>query len=109
MVKQRFLTHFKPWLGAVIRVAGAIAGYQLVDQFRIDFQYPPLDIVDVVVAAAVALSIIGLLCMVRAWGEWCWFKVRRLRTSSSELKRVFSNARGPRRVANSQALTGRMV
>ena len=109
MVKQRFLTHFKPWLNAVIKVGGVIVGYQLCDQLRTYLQYAPLNIVDVVVAAIVTLSLIGLLCMIWAWGEWCWFKLRRLRTSCSELKRLFNGAQSARRVANSQALTGRMV
>ena len=34
MVKQRFLTHFKPWLFAVIKVVGLIVGYQLFDKAR---------------------------------------------------------------------------
>ncbi len=109
MVKQRFLTHFKPWLNAVIKVGGVIVGYQLCDQLRTYLQCSPLNTVDVVVAAIVALSLIGLLCMIWAWGEWCWFKLRRLRTSCSELKRLFNGAQSARRVANSQALTGRMV
>ena len=37
MVKQRFLTHFKPWLVAVIKVTGLIVAYQLFDQVRTYF------------------------------------------------------------------------
>ena len=48
MVKQRFLTHFKPWLFAVIKVVGLIVGYQLFDKARTYFQYAPLNSVDVV-------------------------------------------------------------
>lgn len=43
MVKQRFLTHFKPWLFAVIRVVGLIVGYQLFDKARTYLQYAPLN------------------------------------------------------------------
>ncbi len=109
MVKQRFLTHFKPWLSAVIKVGGVIVGYQLFDQLRTRFQYPPLNIVDVVRAATVALSVVGLLCAIWAWGEWCWFKLRRLQTSCGELKRALNDVRRPRTVGTSQPVAGRMV
>ncbi len=79
MVKQRFLTHFKPWLVAVIRVTGLIVAYQLLDQARTYFQYTSLSIANVVSGATVLLFVIGLLCMITAWGEWCWFKLCRLR------------------------------
>jgi hypothetical protein len=106
MVKQRFLTHFKPWLNAVIKVGGVIVGYQLCDQLRTHLQYAPLNIVDVVVAAIVALSLIGLLCMIWAWGEWCWFKLRRLRRFCSELKQAFNNRRRPRTIRTSRPVAG---
>jgi hypothetical protein len=79
MVKQRFLTHFKPWLVAVIKVTGLIVAYQLFDQFRTYFQYASLSIANVVSGATALLLVIGLLCMIAAWGEWCWFTLRRLR------------------------------
>ena len=53
MVKQRFLTHFKPWLFAVIKVGVLIVGYQLFDQIRAYFQYAPLTIMDVVTASTI--------------------------------------------------------
>jgi hypothetical protein len=109
MVKQRFLTHFKPWLSAVIKVGGVIVGYQFFDQLRMRFQYPPLNIADVVMAATVALFVVGLLCAIWAWGEWCWFKLRRLRTFCSELKRALNDVRRPRTVGASQPVAGRMV
>src|SRR5262249_59884409 len=62
MVRQRFLTHFKPWLYAVIKVAGLIVGYQLLDQTRAYFHYAPFNIADVMTAAIVALSVLALLC-----------------------------------------------
>ena len=96
MVKQRFLTHFKPWLFAVVKVVGLIVGYQLFDETRTYLQYAPLNSVDVVVAATVALLAIGLLCRLWAWGEWCWFKLRRLWRFCSELKRDFSTITGVR-------------
>jgi len=75
MVKQRFLTHFKPWLFAVIKVGGLIVSYQVLDQARLRLQYAPLDIGDVLEASTVALCALALFCGLRAWGEWCWFKL----------------------------------
>jgi len=109
MVKQRFLTHFKPWLFAVSKVVGLIVGYQLFDKTRTYLQYTPLNIVDVVVAATVALFAISLLCGLWAWGEWCWFKLRRLRQFCSELKQAFNNRRGPRTIRTSRPVVGTMV
>ena len=109
MVKQRFLTRFKPWLYAVIKVVGVIVGYQLFDQIRTYFQYPPLNIVDVVVAATAALFALGLICAIWAWAEWCCFKLRRIRILGSEIKRVFNDVRRPRTAVTSHPLTGRMV
>ncbi|HZQ21948.1 MAG TPA: hypothetical protein VFA89_04045 [Terriglobales bacterium] len=79
MVRHRFLTYFKPWLVAVIKVTGLIVAYQLVDQVRTYFQYASLSIANVVSGATVLLFVIGLFCMITAFGEWCWFKLRRLR------------------------------
>ncbi len=109
MVKQRFLTHFKPWLFAVIKVVGLIVGYQLFDKTRTYFQYAPLNSVDVVVAATVALLAIGLLCGLWAWGEWCWFKLRRLRRFCRKLKQAFNNHRRPRTVRTSRSVAGTVV
>ena len=55
MVKQRFLTHFKPWLIAVCKTGALIVTYQLLDQIRTWRQHPPLNISDVVTAATIAL------------------------------------------------------
>ena len=108
MVKQRFLTHFKPWLYAVIKVGGVIVGYQLFDQLRMHFQHPPLNIADVVMAATVSVFGLTVLCGIWAWGEWCWFKLRRLRTYCSELKRALNDVRRPPTVGTSQPVAGRM-
>jgi len=109
MVKQRFLTHFKPWLFAVIKVVGLIVGYQLFDKTRTYFQYAPLNSVDVVVAATVALLAISLLCGLWAWGEWCWFKLRSLRRFFSELKQAHNNRRRPRTIRTTRSVAGTMV
>ena len=106
MVKQRFLTHFKPWLFAVSKVVGLIVGYQLFDETHTYLQYAPLNSVDVVVAATVALLAIGLLCGLWAWGEWCWFRLRRFRALFIELKAASNNHWSPRTAGTA---TGRMA
>ena len=108
MVKQRFLTHFKPWFFAVIKVTGLIVGYQLFDQIRTYFQYAPLSIATVMLAAAVTLFVIGLLCIVRAWGEWCWFKLRRFRWFCRKFVGIGKDRRYAQATAISQPVTGRM-
>jgi len=109
MVKQRFLTHFKPWLFAVIKVVGLIVGYQLFDETRTYFQYAPLNSVDVVVAAMAVLFVIGLLCGLWAWGEWCWFKLCGFRRFCSGLQRTFHHRRRPRTIGPSRSVAGNMV
>ncbi len=109
MVKQRFWTHFKPWLFAVSRVAGPIVGYQFLNQARAFFQYAPLGVADVLVGVSVALLVIGLLCGLWAWGEWCWFRLCSLRGLCSELKRAFINHRRPLAVRTARSVTGTMV
>jgi hypothetical protein len=106
MVKQRFLTHFKPWLFAVIKVGVLIVGYQLFDQIRAYFQYAPLTIMDVVTASTIALLVITMVCGLWAWGEWCWFRLRRLRALLIELKTACSNHWSSRTAGTA---TGRMV
>ena len=79
MVKQRFLTHFKPWLIAICKAGALIVTYQLLDQIRTRLQRPPLNISDVVQAATIALFALALLSVCWAGGEWCRFKMRRFR------------------------------
>lgn len=109
MVRQRFLTHFKPWLFAVTKVVGLIVGFQLFDQTRSYFQFAPLNSADVVVAATVALLAIGLLCGLWAWGEWCWSRLRRLRWFCSSLKQGFDNRWRRRTIRTSRSVAGNMV
>ena len=107
MVKHRFLTHFKPWLVAVIKVTGLIVAYQFFDQVRTHFQYASLSIANVVSGATALLFVIGLVCMITAWGEWCCFKLRRLRW----FFRQFGERSRTNRTAhmtNMQAVTKRM-
>lgn len=109
MVKQRFLTHFKPWLFAVIKSGGLIVGYQILDRIRSQLQYAPLDIGDVLKALTTALFALALICGLWAWGEWCWFKLRRFRKFCGELKRTYSNNRNAQRVGSDSSVEGRMV
>ena len=98
MVKQRFLTHFKPWLIAVSKAGGVIVVYQLFDQIRKLRQHPPLNISDVAVAATIALVTLALFCGFWAWGEWCCFKLRRFRTWGSDHKLAFAAQGNQRRL-----------
>lgn len=102
MVKQRFLTHFKPWLFAVSKAGGVIVAYQLFDQIRMRLQRPPLDISDVVTAATIALFTLALLCSFWACGEWCCFKLRRFRGSWSDHRLAFATQRNQRRLRASE-------
>jgi hypothetical protein len=101
MVKQRFLTHFRPWLVAVTKAGALIVAYQLLDQIRIRLEYAPLDIGDVVMAATTALFALALFYALWAWGEWCWFKLRRFRSFYRELKQEFTDYRHRRTTATS--------
>lgn len=109
MVKQRFLTHFKPWLVAVAKVTGLIVAYQLFDQVRTHFQYASLSIANVVSGATALLLVIGLVSMITAWGEWCWFKLRRLRWFFRNFGKISRANRTAQRVEMLQPVTKRML
>jgi hypothetical protein len=98
LVKQRFLTHFKPWLIAVTKACTLIVTYQLLDQIRTRLQHPPLNISDVLRAATIALFALALFCTLWAWGEWCCFKLRRFRGAWSAHKLAFAAQRNQRKL-----------
>ena len=102
MVKQRFLTHFKPWLFAVGKAGALIVGYQLFDQIRTRLQHPPLNIPDVLTAATVVLSALALFCALWAWGEWFWFRFRSFVRVSREFRLAFRNHRNQQRLRTSE-------
>lgn len=102
MVKQRFLTHFKPWLFAVGKAGALIVGYQLFDQIRTRLQHPPLNIADVLMAATAALFALALFCALWAWGEWCWFRLRSFVGFSRELRLAFRSHRNQQRLRTSE-------
>ena len=93
MVKQRFVTHFKPWLFAVGKAGALIVGYQLFDQICTRLQHPPLNIADVLMAATVALFVLALFCALRAWGEWCWFRFHSFVGFSRDFRLALRNQR----------------
>ncbi len=107
MVKQRFVTHFKPWLFAVTKAGGLIVGYQTLDQIRAGLRYSPLDILDVLKGAAIALLTLALFCALWAWGEWCGFKLRAFRRFCSELRRASADHAPSSGI--SATVVGRMV
>lgn len=102
MVKQRFLTHFKPWLIAVSKAGALLVTYQLLDQVRTRLQRPPFNVSDVVTAATIVLSALALFCGLWAWGEWCCFKMRRFRGLRSDHRFAFAAQRNPRRLGTSR-------
>ena len=108
MVKQRFVTHFKPWLFAVGKAGALIVGYQLFDQICTRLQHPPLNIADVLMAATVALFALALFCALWAWGEWCWFRFRSFVGFSRELRLTFRNPSEPAEIENFRTMTGSM-
>lgn len=108
MVKQRFLTHFKPWLFAVSKAGALIVAYQILDQMRRRFQYAPLAISDVLRASTIALFTLALLSGLRAWGEWCSFKLRGLRRLGIEIGR-FTDRHAAPSLSSAQTVPKRMV
>lgn len=108
MVKRRFLTHFKPWLAAVVKAGALIMMYQVMDQTRRHFRYEPFDISDVLKASTIAILMLAIFCGLRAWIEWCWFKLRRLRSFRREINQTFSGIPNGR-AERSAPLTRRMV
>ena len=102
MVKQRFLTHFKPRLFAIGKAGALIVGYQLLDQIRTRLQHPPFNIADVLMAATAALFALALFCALWAWGEWCWFRFRSFVRFSRELRLALRNHQSQRRLRTSE-------
>ena len=103
MVKQRFLTHFKPWLFAVCKAGGADCGVSSSSiRFAHGFQYPPLNISDVVMAATSrSLCARIALCML-GMGRVVLVQNAQVSWVLSELKRAFNDRRRPRTVGPSR-------
>jgi hypothetical protein len=91
MVRQRFVTLFKPLVITFAKVFGLIFGYHLFGLGRQYFHYLPLSLLELLMATGGVLVSIALGCVLWAWGEWQWSQLRRLRGFASELKRCSRN------------------
>jgi hypothetical protein len=86
MVKQRFLVLFRRWLFTVTKVLGPILLFRGLVSVREHLHYTPLGMLDVLTGALITLLLSALLCLIWAWGEWTWSKLRRLRGFARELR-----------------------
>ncbi len=87
MVKQRFLTLFKPLAITFAKVFGPILAYHLFGLGREYFQFLPLSLLELLMGAGALLLSVALICALRAWGEWQWSQLRRMRGFAGELRR----------------------
>jgi hypothetical protein len=86
MVKQRFLVLFRRCLFTAAKVFGPILLFEVFVLVRQCLQYAPLGILDLLMGVQATLLIIALVCLLWAWGEWWWSKLRRLSGFVSELR-----------------------
>ena len=103
MVKQRFLVLFRRWLFTVARVFGPILlfeGFVLVRQY---LNYAPLGFLDLLMGTLITLLTTALLCLLWAWGEWCWSKLRRVRGFVGELRQCSRSYWNPEAVKTNKA------
>ena len=103
MVKQRFLVLFRRWLFTVAKVFGPILlfeGFVLVRQY---LNYAPLGFLDLLMGTLVTLLTTALLCLLWAWGEWCWSKLRRVRGFMRELRQCSRSYWHPEAVKTNKA------
>ena len=84
MVRQRFRVLFRRWFFTVAKVCVPILLFELYVLVRQHFQYVPLSIFDLLMAASVAYLLTAVLCWLWALGEWLWYRLRRLPGFSSE-------------------------
>jgi hypothetical protein len=103
MVKQRFVTLFKPLAVTFAKVFGPILGYHLFGIGREYFQFLPLSLVELLMGAGGILLAIALLFTLWAWGEWQWSQLRRLRGFASELRRCSRDYWQPETVKTKKA------
>jgi len=103
MVKQRFVTLFRPLTVTFAKVFGAVLGYHVFGMAREYFQYLPIRLVELLVGGGAVLLTIALLCWLWAWGEWSWSKLRRLRGFCGELRRSSRNYWKPEAVRTNKA------
>ena len=103
MVKQRFVTLFKPLAITFARVFGPILGYHLFGLGREYFRFLPLRLLELLMGAGAILLSIALICALRACGEWQWAQLRRLRGFASELRRCSREYWQPQTVRTKKA------
>ena len=103
MVKQRFLVLFRRWLFTVARVFGPILLFEGFVLVRQDLNYAPLGFLDLLMGTLVTLLTTALLCLLWAWGEWCWSKLRRVRGFVSELRQCSRSYWHPEAVKTNKA------
>jgi hypothetical protein len=103
MVKQRFLVLLRRWLFTVAKVFGPILLFEVFVLARQYLQYTPLGMLDLLMGALMALLPTAVLCLLWAWGEWWWSKLRRLRGFVSELRHCSRNYLSPEAVKTNKA------
>ena len=84
MVRQRFRVLFRRWFFTVVKVCAPILLFELYVLGRQHFQYVPLSMSDLLMAAFMTFLLTAVLCWLWALGEWLWYRLRRLPGFSSE-------------------------
>ena len=84
MVRQRFRVLFRRWFFTVAKVCAPILLFELYVLVRQHFQYVPLSMSDLLMAAFMTFLLTAVLCWLWALGEWLWSRLRRLTGFSSE-------------------------
>ena len=87
MIWQEFLRRFKPKVITILLVFGPMLLYQMIGMVLEYLRFPPLGIIEVLMAAGATFLVVALVCWLWAFGEWSWFSLRRLRCFWGELRR----------------------
>jgi len=103
MVRQRFLVLFRRWLFTVTKVVGPILLFEGLVCVRQHLHYTPLSMLDVLTVALITLLLTAMLCLLWAWGEWTWSKLRRLRGFARELRQCARSYWNPEVVKTNKA------
>jgi hypothetical protein len=103
MVKQRFLVLFRRWLITVAKLFGPILLFEGFVRVRQHLGYMPLGGLDLLMGGLVTLLSTAMLCLLWAWGEWWWSKLRRLRGFARELWQCSRSYWNPEAVKTNKA------
>ena len=103
MVTQRLLVLFRRWLVTVAKVFGPILLFELFVSVRHYFQYVPLGTLDLLMGVLISLLLTATLCVLWAWGEWWWSKLRRLHGFVIELRQCSRSYWSPAPVKTKRA------